>query len=155
MAITVGVNSYLDLEEAGEYFENRLDVVEWTSSTDIQKEQALTTSAMLLNTLQWQGTVIDSSQKLAFPRNGTYFDPLYGEAVEIGLPERIKQAQCELAHHLLSNDGVLDDTGGVQSLELENIKLINISKPDKFPFFVKMLIAPLQIKNSRLWWRAN
>jgi hypothetical protein len=155
MTLTVGVNSYLDLEEADAYFENRLDVADWVDSTAAQKEKALTTAVMLLNHLQWVGIVTDLAQTLAFPREGEYFDPLYGSTVEIGLPVRIKQAQCELAYHLLLNDGLLDDTGGVQTLEVDKIKLVNIVKPATLPLSVKMLITPLLQHVSRVWWRAN
>jgi hypothetical protein len=154
MPLTVGINSYIDLEEANSYFADRIDVVEWTSATDVQKEQALATSAMLLNYLQWQGTVENEHQHLAFPRAGEYFDPLLGRVVEIGLPDRIKKAQAELAHHLLINDGLLDDTGGVSTLEVDTIKLVDITKPAMLPYTVKLFIAPLQQNKALTWWRA-
>ena len=41
MSITVGENSYIDIEGANEYFENRLHAESWGQADDSTKEKAL------------------------------------------------------------------------------------------------------------------
>ena len=63
---------------------------------------------------------------------GTNF-PLIGE-LEGLLKEAVVKATFELAHHLLNNDGLLDDTGQVDSLKIGNIHLENVRNPEKFDY---------------------
>lgn len=158
MALTKGVNSYVTLAEANIYFEDRLDVSAWTAATDAQKSQALVTATMLLDSQDWLGTVRADNQSLAFPRAGTYNDPKLGKDIELSdtVPNRIINAVFELAHHLLNNDGLLDDTGTVSELSVGQINLNIRSSPQKIPSFIKKNIRPLLANaGNRLWWRAN
>jgi hypothetical protein len=159
MALVKGTNSLATVAEADAYFADRLDAAAWTSASDTLKSQALVTATSMLNDMAWAGVAVSESQNLAFPRVGSYFDPLLGFAVALDgvtTPERIIKGVYELAYHLLNNDGVLDNTGGVESIEVGPIKLTNIKAPNAVPLVARRLISPLLLNGgSSLWWRAN
>lgn len=158
MALSKGTNSYATVAEADSYFEDRLDVAAWSSASAEQKAQALTTATSFLDSMEWVGSVVSSSQALAFPRTGSYFDPRLGLAVTMTsvIPDRIVKATYELAYHLLNNDGLFDDTGSVVNLQIASISLNKIQATNKIPVIAKRLIQPLLLnKGSRMWWRAN
>jgi hypothetical protein len=158
MALSKGTNSYATVAEADSYFEDRLDVAAWTSASAEQKAQALTTATAYLDSLEWLGSVVSSSQALAFPRTGSYFDPRLGLNVTLtsSIPERVVKATFELAYHLLNNDGLFDDTGSVVNLQIASIHLGKIQATNKISGTVRRLIQPLLLnKGSRTWWRAN
>jgi hypothetical protein len=157
MALQKGVNSYATLAEADKHFEDRLDVAAWTDAEDDLKSKALVSATMLLDTLSWTGVVVSESQSLAFPRIGEYFNPRIGYVVIMnGVPDAIKKATIELAYHLLNNDGLLDDTGGVDSISLGPISLTDLSAPSKIPAWIMRTVRPLMAnRGSRQWWRSN
>ncbi len=157
MALTKGVNSYATVAEADAYFEDRIDVSAWSTADATSKAQSLVTATKLLEDVLWTGTAISESQNLAFPRAGEYFDPRIGTLVTLsGVPKRITEATYELAHHLLTNDGLLDDIGTVDSISIGSINISHSVKPNKFPHIVKTFIKPLQLnRGASPWWRAN
>ena len=113
--IEINVNSYVSLEEANEYFAQRLGADYWASLDDEQKEKALITATKKIDRLPFIGSKKDPAQPLQFPRI-----PL-GQNV----PQAIKDAVCEEAltelQFLNANDedvynGAL--TGNYQSLKL-------------------------------------
>ena len=55
MALTKGINSYVNLEEANAYFADRIDVSAWTDASSTLKEQALVTASLYLNNFDWAG----------------------------------------------------------------------------------------------------
>lgn len=158
MALAKGTNSYVTVAEADTYFEDRLDVAAWTSANATQKAQALVTATSVLDSENWVGIAISDSQPLAFPRVGTYFDPRLGYITDlpVTVPVKIEDATCELAYHLLNNDGLLDDTGSVSDLQVGTISLHIKNSAGLVPPFVKKMIRPLlENGGSRMWWRAN
>ncbi len=158
MALSKGTNSYVTVAEANSYFENRLDVAAWTEASEAVKAQALVTATSVLNDQKWIGTAISDSQKLAFPRSGSYFDPRLGYEVYLTdeVPDRILNATYEMAYHLLNNDGVLDDTGSVSNLQVGQISLSIKTSASTIPSSVKRLINPLLINaGTNMLWRAN
>lgn len=158
MALESGINSYISLEVADAYFERRMDAAAWTSAPDETKEQALMTATLQLENLSWSGSIASSTQPLAWPRMGEYYDPRIGYSVSMGsdIPQRIQYATAELAYHLLNNDGLLDDTGRVVNVQVGSISLDRIIQATLMPLAVKRLITPLlNGGSSRSWWRAN
>lgn len=158
MALTKGVNSYVTVAEADAYFEDRLDAAAWTSAKSSEKSKALVTATSYLDSLEWTGVAVSHAQSLAFPRAGGYFDPRLGANVsfDANTPSRVIKATYELAYHFLNNDGLLDDTGGVTSLQIASISLTDIKATSKMPSVVSRLIKPLLLnKGSNTWWRAN
>lgn len=158
MALSKGVNSYVTVAEANAYFEDRLDVAAWVDAPDLERGKALTTATSMLDGLNWVGVAVSDSQTLSFPRSGIYFDPRIGLEVtlsEVNPPLRITDATCELAYHLLNNDGLLDDTGSIKDLSLGSINLSGIRAASKFSSAVERLIKPLRRNTTNSWWRAN
>ncbi len=158
MALTKGTNSYVNVSEAEAYFADRLDVAAWTSASADQKAQSLVTATMLLDGLPWGGCVVSDSQALAWPRQGSYFDPRKGYVVDMPetVPQTIITATFEVAYHLLNNDGLLDDTGSVKNLQVGSIQLEDIQSPSSIPKHIRRQFAPLLVNGgSASWWRAN
>jgi hypothetical protein len=158
MALEKGENSFVSLDEAVEYLSMRLDAAAWVAASTLMQEQSLVTATMILNTLNWSGTAISEDQSLAFPRIGVYLEPILGiyKSFPDDIPTRISIGTCEMAYHLLNNDGLLDDIGTVTSLNVGQISL-NIKKyPNRIPSIVKSYINPmLENQGKRTWWRAN
>jgi hypothetical protein len=158
MALELNVNSYVELDEATTYFENRVDVAAWDEASEEMREKSLVSATLLLDTYEWIGYVVSESQPLAFPRTGEYYyDPRKGYEVFLeGTPQAIKTAIYEIAYHLLNNDGLLDDTGGVDSISLGPIQLNKLSTPSKIPAWIYRTLRPLLARGGRReWFRAN
>jgi hypothetical protein len=158
MALVKGTNSYATVEEADAYFADRLDVASWTAATPENKAKALVTASRSLDDMTWTGTAVSEGQSLAFPRNGSYFDPRLGASVEFtaSVPNRVITAVFEMAYHLINNDGALDESGGVKNLKVGSIALDFIQAAPKVPFSVRKLVNPLLMNSgASTWWRAN
>lgn len=158
MALAKGTNSYATVAEADAYFQDRIDVAAWSSASADQKSQALITATSYLDALNWTGVAVSDSQTLAFPRSGSYFDPRIGSEITLttSVPGRVVKATYEMAYHLLNNDGLLDDTGGVAELKIGSLTLNTIQNASKLPSFIKRVINPLLLnRGSNMWWRAN
>ena len=158
MALLKGTNSYLTAEEADAYLTDRLDVSAWTDASVLIREQALVTATRVLDSLNWTGYISDKEQVLAFPRVGEYDDPRVGFKVALDntVPKRIIEATADLAYHLLNNDGLMDDTGGIKMLNVSTINLTGITVPNLIPKDVSKKIQPLLVNSgARSWWRAN
>lgn len=158
MALVKGTNSFADVADFDAFFGDRLDVAAATSATPVDKAAALITATDILNELSWTGVVVDSNQLLAFPRNGSYFDPRVGGRVYLNntVPSRVVLATINLAYHLLLNDNVQDSTGKVMSLKVGTIDLQTISPVSVIPIKVKSIIKPLLVNSgSNSWYRAN
>ena len=157
MALVKDVNALSTVEEASAYFSDRIDASVWNGASSARQAQALVTASSLLGDLEWIGSVISESQELAFPRSGSYFDPRVGGLVDLNpTPKRILRAYYELALHLLSNEGILDDTGTVDSLSITGVNLSKIRSPSRIPLPVKNLLKPVLVNAGiNAWWRAN
>ncbi len=157
MALAAGTNSYVTLVEANAYFADRLDVAAWDEAADPLKEQALVTAAGVLETYTWIGTIKEPGQAMAWPRAGQYFDPRAGYLITLdGVPQRVKTAQMELAHHFLQNDGVLDNSGSVESVKVGPIEVKGIRVASASSATAYAHLSPLLATQGKsLWWRAN
>lgn len=156
MALQKGVNSYVSLEEAATYFEDRLDVAAWASADVTQQTQALITATAILDDQVWLGVAVSASQALAFPRSGEFLDPKLNLKVAMNpTPQRILNACFELAYHLLNNDGVLDQTDKVSSFTVGSLAFNGVKAPPAIPDLVLTRIRPLLVRGVRNWWRAN
>lgn len=95
MALIVGTNTYLTLEEANTYFESRLYNTAWLNASADDKEKALIMATQKIDNLDNSGfgfidSKYDISQKLEFPRTDGI------------VPEKVKKAACEEALAILS-----------------------------------------------------
>lgn len=96
-SLVVGVNSYVSLAEADDFFNNFIYNETWINATVDEKERSLiTATAMLDNNFLWYGEKTDPNQPLAFPR--TYPDDCT-DPNEI--PQEIKDATCLQAQYLM------------------------------------------------------
>jgi len=113
MSITVGKNSYIDIEGANEYFENRLHAESWGQADDETKEKALRQATKTIDRQPLRGRKTNPEQELAFPR---YPDT--------EVPEAVKEACCEEALALLERGNSQRrrlQQEGVQSFSLGNM----------------------------------
>ena len=113
MSITVGKNSYVDIEGANEYFENRLHAESWGQADDETKEKALRQATKTIDRQPLRGRKIETGQDLAFPR---YPDT--------EVPEVVKEACCEEALAILERGNSQRrklQLEGVQSFALGNM----------------------------------
>ena len=113
MSITVGENSYIDIEGADEYFAGRLHAESWGETDNSTKEAALKQATRTIDRLLLKGRKADEDQKLAFPR---YPDT--------EIPETVKEACCEEALALLERGNSQRrklQQEGVQSFSLGNM----------------------------------
>ena len=90
-------NSYIAIDEADTYFNNRVHSTSWTNSDGDSKAKALLTATKFIdNSHSWDGTKVSPEQVLEFPRNGlriASFDSIY--------PIKLRDAVCEYAIYLL------------------------------------------------------
>jgi hypothetical protein len=113
MSITIGENSYIDIEGADEYFTGRLYAERWGETSDADKEKALRRATKEIDRQLLKGRKATDTQELAFPR---YPDT--------EVPEAVKGACCEEALTLLERGNSQRrklQQEGVQSFTLGNM----------------------------------
>jgi len=111
--ITVGENSYIDIDGADEYFAGRLHTERWGETSDADKEKALRQATKEIDRQLLKGRKATDTQELAFPR---YPDE--------EVPETVKEACCEIALALLERGNSQRrklQQEGVQSFTLGNM----------------------------------
>ena len=111
--ITVGENSYIDIEEANEYFAGRLHAESWSGADSETKEKALRQATRQIDRQPLNGRKTETSQTLAFPR--------YPDSE---VPDAVKDACCEVALALLERGNSQRrklQQEGVQSFSLGNM----------------------------------
>ena len=118
----IDANSYVSLAEANDFFLGRLYSELWSNADDTKKEQALRTATRRLDMEKYYGNKTVNNQALLFPRyNLGYLDGILLDNI---IPKQLKEAQCELAIHLLSTDmsqvGVND--GKVKKEKLDGLE---------------------------------
>ena len=123
MALQVNYNSFVDMNDADDYFETRINADVWFDTATTGHEQALVTASGILDSMVWEGTCTPTdSYPLSWPRDIEYFDPKSGSDIELEddrdedtetpgtIPEDIKKATYELALHLLKNAETVEDS---------------------------------------------
>ena len=89
MTIELYKNSFVTLEEAENYFEERYDSAVWFKQKEEDKEKLLISASKKINTFDFVGEPLKDNQPMAFPR-------------DYALPQDIKDAVCEEAISLIS-----------------------------------------------------
>jgi hypothetical protein len=153
------------MAEADAYFDTRIDAGAWLNAQDDDQESALVTATLILDENQFIGVAVSSTQSLAWPRKGAYiFDPRLGQEVNFSvseIPKRMKQAVLEMAHHLLSNENLLDNkTQNFEEISIGTITLKDsnndTTRTPVVPSIVRKYLKPLLVnQGSTQWWRAN
>lgn len=101
--LLVGTNSYVSESEADSYFDDRLYVQAWTDATPAQRESALIMASRAVDGQNYAGSVTNDSQAMAWPRQGVY-DRERRAIDSAVVPQAVKDAQCEVALALLTED---------------------------------------------------
>lgn len=107
MTAIKGVNSYVDVAEAEEYFAGRLYSESW--DTSLEKDSALISATIAVDAeMRWFGHKTDEDQPLGQPRDG-----------HIDIPDDISKATMEVALEMLSQQLM---TFTEESVELKVLK---------------------------------
>ena len=111
--ITVGENSYIDIDGADEYFAVRLHAESWSGADSETKEKALKQATKTIDRQPLRGRKTNPEQELAFPRHP-----------DTEIPAAVKEACCEEALALLERGNSQRrklQQEGVQSFTLGNM----------------------------------
>ncbi len=138
-------NTYISLDDANTYFEGRLNVSPWTDASDATKQAALVQSARILDHyVAWLGYKTDQDQAMQWPRWGICYEGsryyecpdqpqtwIYALDSET-IPQEIKDAQCELALVLISQDTqAVPDTAGYSQISVEGVVDLQVNPMDR------------------------
>lgn len=112
-------DAYLSEADADTYMTAYLRApVAWSGATTAEKEQALREATQLLDVLfgrRWVGYKASASQALHWPRLGGV--DLHGYAIaSTSVPQKVKDATCELAWRAITVGGVDTSTGDSSKL---------------------------------------
>ncbi len=101
-------NSYVTLDEANQYFEEKLKADFWSELDKTVQEKALITASRQIDIQPFLGIKADPKQYMSFPRiiRGKRYEVLY----------RVKAAVCEQVLGLFLND--YEDNPNIKSLTL-------------------------------------
>lgn len=111
-------NSYLSVAEADAYLEAHTDSQAWLDLGDEDKKRQLISATRKLDLLIYAGRKSTQAQALQWPRIGIYDRDGYSVW---GVPQRLKDATCELVAHWLTEE---DNLAG--DFELENLESVEI-----------------------------
>jgi len=113
----VDSNSYVSLEDAENYFLERLYIDTWGEATDSEKEASLIMGTRSIDiNFEFRGEKTNGTQALKFPRSGiTIFSY---EVPSNSIPILIKNAVCEMALSHLKNDQYSKAESDVTSIKL-------------------------------------
>ena len=168
MALIVGTDSYLILADADTYLSTHhvstdVDMVVWTALTDANCEALLRRATSIIDRLPLVGVLSDSTQTLAFPRN------IYTEVgglpnassiiwdrhwyVQPGVPQAVKDAQCEIALSLCMG---IPKRAELQRQGVKSFSLGTLSETyggntnDVLSYEAKQLLAPYLLGSARI-----
>jgi hypothetical protein len=150
-------NSYIDVATADSYHDARLSAEAWFNATSDNKTRALLMAANRLQFENWLGSRVNSTQRLAWPRlyvqkvdgigpgYGWGYGWLFGDVyLSTEIPQRVKDAQCELALGYLQgfDDGAEDQ---MASFSADGISIdFSSQRPSSaFPPAVAQLLSGL------------
>lgn len=108
MTIELYKNSFVTLEEALNYFDERYDSNEWFDIEQSEKEKLLISASKKINTFDFVGTSLADGQLMVFPR-------------DFAMPQDIKDAVCEEAISIIKRTKSVHNTN-----QEENISSISL-----------------------------
>lgn len=142
VSLTVATNTYVTLDEAETYMAGRLGTTAWDEATEADRAASLLMATRALDGLSFRGRKYDIDQTLEFPRaywaagsktgifseeNERYstFNTItgYWYDADAGVPQRVKDAECEEALALLVSGGEEDRS----SLMRQGVKAVSFS----------------------------
>lgn len=99
MALVVGGNAYISVEDASAYLGGSLSTAAWDAATPDERERALIQATRQIDRLPLRGAPAEEGQALGFPRRQITG---YGWAVQSAVPQAVLDAVCEQAAWLLT-----------------------------------------------------
>lgn len=149
----VNANSYISVADASGYFSLSYNRTAWADVSTRDKEKSLAEATRLLDLfVQWKGYIASTTQRLRWPRTSVI--DVDGRTVDSeSIPQAIKDATCELAYSILSNDGFDISENPVDKVKVGSISVdFDIGqKSVGFPKVVRDMVAywgVLQIPSS-------
>ena len=122
--IIAGAESYVDVTSADTYHSNRSNAA-WAAATTANKEAALRKAAAYLDghyRNRWKGCRVQTLiQPLEWPRESVVVQGGYTFPSN-SIPQRLKDAQCELALRALSGDLATDAANNVRREKIDVIE---------------------------------
>lgn len=113
MTITLYENSFVTVETADLYFQNRPNAEAWADLTTLKKEQALIFATMKINNFNFVGNKKSSTQKLEFPRD---FSPELPVEIENAVMEEAFAISFPSTHDKNRQKGISSVTLGNSSV---------------------------------------
>lgn len=156
MALTIGTDTYIDLEDADVYLNSYhlstdADMVLWAALSDEHSEILLRKAARILDRQPLIGIKAVTTQTMEFPRaiytdTTGYSNNIYGDwYVQSAVPDAVMYAQCEIALSLTSGESERQkmQREGVRSFTIGHLSesLIGLSG-EVLPIEAKSLLAP-------------
>ena len=138
-------NSYLSVAEADDYFAGRFGADQWMTFTSTQKQQLLVSASKQLDTCVFGGIKSKVIQSLQWPRRGVVDrDGLV--ISDIIIPSKLKEAVCELAFWIWTEeDRLLSDTD-IQQIDTYSVGPMNLTVNKQriiFPLKVEQLLKSI------------
>lgn len=139
--------SYVSVAEADDYFEiDRVFTATWTALTSTEKEYRLGWATRVLDQkVRWKGTKDTETQALEWPRDSTY-DRNGVAILDTVIPEQLKDATCEFAKYLNSEDPIsgsgIDFVKGIV-LDVLEIEYQEGTSQSSFPNIINSLLRGL------------
>lgn len=142
-----GFNCYVSLDEANTILDSRVDAANWESAGDTKKSRALLTATALIEQYcQFNGSVADDAQPLAWPRSwAPKHDRVdqYYEDTEI--PANLQLATALYAEALVAEDLTEDLQTGLSGIRAGSVSLqFNTNdRKDPMPEQVQLILSKL------------
>lgn len=146
-SIVSGANSYVTVAFADDYYTIDTNFsATWAAYTTQEKQNLLMWSTRVIDQkAEWNGGKVEADQPLRWPR-GYVYDADGTLIDEDTIPAQLKQAVCEVAKYLVTNDPTTaQDVTNYASLKID---VIDIKYQDRtwqvtFPTIINQLLAGL------------
>lgn len=140
-------NSYVTLVEAEEYLTAKITNTDWNALNDEDKAGLLISAARQLDLLYWQGSVVDNTQALQWPRYGMVNNHGW-PVLPTEIPKDLKAAQVELAYSLALGNFLLEPDTSATEFSRVAIGDLDVTYRDvpvtatSLPKIINKLLAP-------------
>ena len=140
-------NSYATLAEAETYLAAKIVNTDWNSLKDEDKNGLLISAARQLDLLCWQGSVVDSTQALQWPRYGMVNSHGW-PVLPTEIPTALKSAQIELAYSLALGNYLLEPETSATEFSRVSIGDLDVTYRDvavtatSLPKIINKLLTP-------------
>lgn len=144
-------NGYVTLAVANQYHEDRPPVsTTWAVASDAEKTAAIIWATKMLDSLiDWEGSVVDDTQVLDWPRYGMIYPSGYG-VDSASIPTGLQEAAAEFARQLLVSDRAGDSD--VEAQGITSIKAGPVSLQFKDSIYSKIMPDAVFHMLPREWY---